>query len=408
MAHIESLPRICFLTEAFHPVVGGAETHGRLLAEKLIERGGSVFVVTRRRTSQLKKHDNVGRIPLYRVPPSGFQRWGKYLMMLPALVRLVHMRRQYDIIYVCGLRVLGVIGVIGSYLLKKKCVLRSESCTEMSGDFIWDAPNVPKTTSLLSGIELLLSMRNIILKKAARFISISTVIRDEFMSCGVKPENIEHIPNGIDVHKFKPVDEQIKLKLRQKLNIPSKIIFTYTGKLNRGKGLELLLQVWQKVVTENNNVHLLLVGAGDYQFLSCEEELRSYVKEANLQKRVTFTGYVENVHEYLQCSDYFILPSESEAHPVSLLEALSCELPCIATKAGGIVDIIKHDFSGKLIDIGNEHQLYHSIIKLLNDTTTAKQMGTNGREYILIHFSIENIANKHLLLFSGLIGGKHS
>lgn len=313
MAHLESLPQICFLTEAFHPVVGGAETHGRLLAEKLIERGASVFVVTRRRTSQLKKHDNVGRIPVYRVPPAGFQRWGKYLMMLPALVRLVRMRRQYDIIYVCGLRTLGVIGVLGAYLLKKKCVLRSESCTEMSGDFIWDAPNAPKTTSARRGIELLVLIRNMILKKADRFISISAVIRDEFISCGVKPENIEHIPNGIDVQKFKPIPEKTKLQFRQKLNIPSKVIFTYTGKLNKGKGLELLLRVWQKVVTENNNVHLLLVGAGDYQFLSCEQKLKSYVKEAHLSNHVTFTGYVENVHEYLLSSDYFIFPSESEA-----------------------------------------------------------------------------------------------
>lgn len=404
MAYAERpFPSICILIESFYPIVGGGETHARLLAEHLIEQGASVFVVTRRRVLRSKKRDYVGRIPVYRVPLPGFQRWGKYLMMLPALVRLVHMRRQYDIIYVCGLRVLGVIGVIGSYLLKKKCVLRSESCTEMSGGFIWDAPNVPKTKSVRRGIELLVLIRNIILKKTHRFISISAVIDDEFLSCGVKPENIEHIPNGIDVHKFKPVDEQTKLKLRQKLNIPSKIIFTYTGKLNRGKGLELLLQVWQKVVTENNNVHLLLVGAGDYQFLSCEEELKLYVKEANLQDHVTFTGYVQNVHEYLQSSDYFIFPSESEALGISLLEALSCELPCIATKVGGILDIIEHGKNGMLVDAGDEDRTYEAIVEILGNKKLAKSLGKEGRRTVLSRFSIASVSCHHMNVFSNIL-----
>jgi len=66
---MNSLPRICLLIHGFYPVVGGTESHARLLSERLIKKGVKLFVVTRRKTSDLPKHEVVGNIPVYRVPP---------------------------------------------------------------------------------------------------------------------------------------------------------------------------------------------------------------------------------------------------------------------------------------------------------------------------------------------------
>lgn len=82
-------PRVCIVTDSFYPIVGGGETHARLLADELISDGLHVFVLTRRRNKELSKIDKIGNIPVFRVSPTGFIRFGKYLMILPALFTLL-------------------------------------------------------------------------------------------------------------------------------------------------------------------------------------------------------------------------------------------------------------------------------------------------------------------------------
>jgi glycosyltransferase involved in cell wall biosynthesis len=388
-------PRLCILNGSFYPKVGGGEIHAKLLAENLIEQNIDLFVLTRKYKKDLKSYEILGRIPVFRVLPTGFVRWGKYLWLIPASVKLFKMRKRYDIIYVSGLRLAGLFGVIMSMFLKKKCILRSESCGELSGEFIWDSISFKRKSIFALLIKICIFLRNTILKRANCFVSISSTIRAEYLRCNVDPKKIVQISNGIDTNKFQPIFESKKENIRKKLGLPYQNIFIYTGKLNKGKGLELLLRTWEKVIHNNMNAHLVLAGSGQHQFLSCEQDLKSYVYKNRLKRCVTFTGYIENVHEYLQASDYFVFPSESEALPISLLEALSCGLPSIATKAGGIVDIIRSGFNGKLIEINNGKELYESIIEFLESPGRAKKMGKAGREYILKHFSIKKIAKQH-------------
>ena len=397
-----SAPRICILTDSFYPIIGGGETHVRLLAEKLIERGIPVFVLTRRSIATLKNKDWVGNIHVYRVNPAGLRRFANLMMIIPAFLRLAALRKHYDIIYVSGLRFLGVVGVIASILFRKKCILREASCTELSGGYIWDSPDLPKSKYLRGAISLAINSRNSILKRADSFISISEAIKNEYITCGVHVAKIRHISNGIDTQKFAPVDEQTKAELRKNLGIKDKIIFTYSGKLNRGKGLEFLLKVWKQVAAKRKDVHLMLVGGGANQLISLENELRSYVEQENLRDFVTFTGYTEKVNLYLQSSDYFIFPSESEGLGNALLEALSCGLPAIATRAGGIVDIITDHKNGRLIEVGNELELYGSIIDFLEDPITAGQLGKNGRAIIHDCYSSDRMVDQHILLFQSL------
>ncbi|MER3488224.1 MAG: hypothetical protein C4307_05675, partial [Chloroflexota bacterium] len=215
-------------------------------------------------------------------------------------------------------RILGLVAVLISVLLGKKCVLRLEISGEMSGDYIRHEISEERKL-FLKFIEVVLVLRNGVLKKSDSFISISRAIENELLWCCVDPSKIKYIPNGIDTARFSPVDGNKKSMLREKLNIPTKkLIFLYTGRLTKIKGLELLLRVWKRLVQEEKEIHLILVGPGENQFLSCEYELKQFVNKYKLEDSVTFTGSVENVFEYLQCSDYFVIPSESEGLPISL------------------------------------------------------------------------------------------
>lgn len=391
-------PRVCLLTDSFYPIIGGGEAHARLLSEQLIAEGTPVFVLTQKRMKQSPTFEMIGNIPVYRVAPKGKHRYGKYLMQLPVFLFLYRHRRDYDIVFVCGLRALGPVAVLVSRMLGKISILRSESCDEMSGGHIIDSCSFMKPLA-----RILISRKNNYLALGDSFIAISKVIKQEYIECGIPQEKIAAIPNGIDESIYTPVTSEKKNELRMGLGIPGGTLFTYTGKLNKGKGLQLLLRVWKRVTSERKDIHLMLVGSGGNQFLSCESDLRQFVDANKLGKYVTFTGYVANVAEYLQSSDCFILPSESEAHPISLLEALACQIPVIATKAGGIVDILEDHKNGRLIDINSEDQLHEAIINYLDNPQLYRQLSQEGLQTVRQKYGITHVAFQYQSHFKKLL-----
>jgi glycosyltransferase involved in cell wall biosynthesis len=395
--------RVCLLTGSFFPIVGGGETHARLLCRELIRTGTPVLIVTQRRQRHLAPFESVDGIPVYRVAPAGFPRWGKYLMLPNAFLRLVRMRREYDVIYVAGLRVLGVIGVLAARWLHKKCVLRSASCGELSGEFIWQAPQGGNRRRLRRLFGSAVRLRNAVLKKADSFLGISDAIRQEYLACGVPADKIAVIRNGTDTELYAPADAPARAALRRQLGLPFQaLIGAYSGKLDKGKGLEFLLRVWRRFVAERPRAHLLLIGSGGMQYISCEQALRDFVAAHNLAGSVTFTGYVRNVHEFLKASDFFVFPSESEALGNALLEALACGLPAVGSRTGGIVDIIHDGDNGRLAGVGDEAEWLHILLELADRPEKALALGRRGREAILERFSIQRAAADHRRLFERL------
>ena len=399
-------PRVCLLTGSFYPVVGGGETHSHRLCAEFRRRGIAVFVVTRRRIKTTPTFEVVDDIPIYRVPPSGVPRLGKYLMMMPAFIRLIRMQRTYDLIYVCGLRILGIVGVLAALLLGKRCVLRSESRGELSGAFIWqniDGRTRPVLKALFAGP---ICLRNYFLKKADAFLSISGVIREEYEACGIAREDIVAIPNGVDTNRFAPGAADGRAALRRRLNLPDGRLFAYSGKLNRGKGLEFIVHVWNDWVKSYPDCKLVLIGGGAMQFLSCETQLRNYVRDHELQSLVLFTGNVTNVNEYLQASDYFVFPSENEALPLALLEALASGLPLVASDIDGVRDIITDGRNGRLAPPNDTMAWTQCLTELIERPEAARELGVRGRETVLIRFGMSRVADEHLRLFSRLCGEK--
>jgi glycosyltransferase involved in cell wall biosynthesis len=393
-------PRICLLTESFYPKIGGGETHARLLSATLVRRGVPVFILTQRQVRSWPRVDEVDGVPVQRVGVPGSARFGKFLMMPAVLLALLYRRRDYDIIYVCGFRTLGPIAVLLLLTTGCRCVLRAESCEELSGA---DILRKFRRGMMRRTAGFLIAMRNALMRRADRFLSISSVIRQEFLQCGVPPERIVSIKNGIDIARFSPVAPAEKTELRRRLHLPDGLLCTYTGKLNRMKGLEMLLRAWRRLVARHPEFHLVLVGSGANQFLSCENELRAFVRDKDLERSVTFTGAVSNVHEYLQASDLFVFPSECEALGISLVEALACGLPAVATRVGGIPDVVDDGVDGRLIEVGDEDGLVSAIESLSEDPRRRAELGRGARAKAVTAFGIDAVAEAHERLFRSLI-----
>lgn len=399
-----SAPRVCLYTDSYYPVVGGGEAHARLMCAEFRRMGVPVFVLTGHKVATSPAYELVDEVPVHRVPPAGFPRLGKYLMLGSSFWRQIRMRREYDVIYVCGIRTLGLIAVLAALMLGKRCVLRAESRGEVSGGFIWEKTDGRVNVVLKRLFIGPILLRNVILKKADAFLSIAGVIREEYESCGVPLAKIVDIPNGIDVTRFSPVTPEVKTTLRQKLGLPEGRLFAYTGKLNRGKGLEFLVRLWKDWSRRHPDCKLLLIGSGAMQFLSCEKELRDTVEQNGMQSAVIFAGSVSNVQEYLQASDFFVFASESEALPLALLEALATGLPTVASDIGGCRAIVTDGHDGRLAPPNDERAWLAGLESLAGNSAMVTEWGRAGRETVVRKFSIAHVAEEHLALFARIRG----
>jgi glycosyltransferase involved in cell wall biosynthesis len=395
-------PGICLLTETYYPVVGGGETQARVLAEDLVAHGFKVIVVTRRSSRALKKLDQVGGVTICRTPPIGggqLKRWGMVFTCVPVLLSR---RRQYNLIYVSGFKALGLTAVVVCRLLRKSCVLKADSNGEMSGAFFDRGRQALGLASDSTLFRLFLTLRNRILRGANRFVAISTDIAEELHRHGVPAEQIEQVTNSVDTSLFSPVNPSAKAALRQQFSLPAdQIIVTFTGRLVSYKGLPLLLRVWEQVQRVQGQTMLLLVGSGGLDMHNCEADLRAFVQAKGLQHSVRFTGDVHNVHEYLQASDIFVFPTEKEAFGISLIEAMACGLPVIATPTGGIKDIVVDGQNGLLVEAGSFQQLSDAIHRLITDAQLAGMLGRAARVTALTRYAREVVLGRYIELFSG-------
>ena len=396
--------KICIFTETYYPVMGGGETQAQLLAEGLITNGHSVIVLTRRSDAALKKYERYGKVDVYRLAPVGSGQLKKWGLVFSCLPKLIQLRNQYDLIFVSGYRIIGLIAVLIGKLLRKPVVLKADSQGEMSGDFFESGLKKIRISHKSFLFRLFLGFRNMVLKRADAFSAISPEIASEWTSSGIPSEKIHLIPNAVDTRRFIRVEPAEKITLRKKLNLPQHAtIVIYTGRLVSYKGLPLLLKVWDEIRRKHENVLLILAGTGGLDIHNCEEVLREYVKANRLENQVVFTGAVQNVPEYLQASDLFVFPSENDAFPSSIVEAMACGLPVVSTPVGAIKTIITHGKTGLLIQPGNAEHLYQALGVILSDKEMGSRLGKAACQSIQDLYSAEIVSKKYLTLFQGLI-----
>ena len=396
--------KICIFTETYYPVVGGGETQARLLAEGLINNGHSVLILTRRSDATLKQHEKYGDLSVYRLAPIGngqFKKWGLLLSSLPALVRL---RDQYDLIFVSGYRIIGVTALLVGKLFRKPVVLKADSQGEMTGEFFESGLQKFRVSHSSLPFRLFLGFRNVILKKADAFSAVSPEIASEWSSSKVPLNKIHLIPNGVDTTCFAPANAEQKSFLREKLNLPEAgVIAIYTGRLVSYKGLPLLLKVWDEIRCRHENALLLLAGTGGLDIHNCEAQLHDYVTFARLEKNVWFLGSVQNIPEYLQAADLFVFPTENDAFPSSVIEAMACGLPIVTTPVGAIKTIVVHQETGLIVQPGDRQQLYEALVAIISNKALGSRLGQSGRQIVEQRYSTAKTVGKYLSLFESIL-----
>ena len=290
--------------------------------------------------------------------------------------------------------------MIVSKLFGKQTILRAANSGEMTGQVFVDGLKRFNLSLSSRLVRMVLLMRNWLIKKADVFVSISSEITEELVANGISPGKIKYIPNGVDIRRFYPIDECKRRETRKQLGIAlDKTVAVFIGRLVYWKGLPLLVRVWKEIVSKHPDTLLLVVGPAGCGLDSCEEEVKAFVQDNNLKDSIHFTGGVNNVHEYLQACDMFVLPSANEGFSNSLVEAMACGLPVISTFKDAAADVIQNGQNGISTSVGSFSELYEAIEFLLNSKAKALSLGRAGLETVRERYSMEKILGEYIGLF---------
>jgi len=179
-----------------------------------------------------------------------------------------------------------------------------------------------------------------------------------------------------------------------------KFLIGHVGALdNSQKGQEFIIQVARELQNTHPDFQFLLVGGG-----SDETMLRAM---ATGVENLSFTGFVDNVGDYLSAFDIFILPSNKEGVGSILLDAMAQSLPIIASRVGGVPEIVQDGSNGILIDPARPAQLKTALLRLHDDPALRRELGENG-ERVSRNFTAGAMAERYLDLYRSLIDGNRS
>lgn len=165
------------------------------------------------------------------------------------------------------------------------------------------------------------------------------------------------------------------------------------SELHRIKGLDILLKAWSRFAPKHP-ARLILIGEGEER-----ENLENLTTQLDIADSVKFMGFVDNARSRLSLFDVFIMPSRSEALPYALLEAGFASLPSIASRVGGIPEIIKSGDNGILIPSEDPETLLSSLILLYENPDLRKRLGENLKLTIQTKFSFDKMIEKTFALY---------
>jgi len=374
--------KILHIIERFYPIIGGTEMQALQLIQKLKARGVNIEVLTRNIGSSLSSSEVVKGIFVSRVGPIGLSGGLNKVKFAWNVYKFVK-KNDSDILHVHS--IYSLFGI--------SCILTGKKV-------------IGKITNSIGTREqnkLAKILKCFILKKINKIVAVSNQTKLEMEKIGFSNSQLFFIPNGVDIDQFKRLNNFEKTILRKKLNLPlTKLIATFSGRLVKQKGLDVLLKAINEVIKEFPDFHLIISGAGELQDNSEENVLKQFVSENNLGTSVTFIGNVYNWVDYLNASDFFFFPSRWEGLPNALLEAAACGLPIIASNIGGNVDIIKDSYNGLLFESENSKELAEKIIYLIKNKNLQQELGDNARKTVIKNFSFEFITKKYLEIYSSL------
>jgi glycosyltransferase involved in cell wall biosynthesis len=238
------------------------------------------------------------------------------------------------------------------------------------------------------------------LNKGTVIAPVSKNIGDVLKNAGVSEENIRVLLSGVA-----PQEGKLSLPSAETLatlkNIKGQPVIGTVAHLFPRKGLEYLIEAIGHLKKTFPDIFLVIVGTGDCQY---ERQLRRQVEFLDLMEQVLFAGFQDQPEFFISQFDVFVLPSVQEGFGIVLLEAMALGKPVVASKVGGIPEIVLHEKTGLLVNPADVEGLCRALCILLNDPVKRATMGDEARKRIEEHFTLQRMMEQLYRLYSEVRG----
>ena len=245
--------------------------------------------------------------------------------------------------------------------------------------------------------------RRIGMKGVNQFIAVSQQTKNEWLQeLGLTDEKIDLVYNGTNLGKFKPSENLGEL--RNSWNIPEDTkVISYVGRLDKDKGLELLIEAFALFLKTGKKAKLFITGKPLLHFspdgkecpLAGEEykqSLNQIAIDLGIENSVQFLGHLSNPTPVYQLSDLTVVPSLwSEPFGRVVIESMACGTPVIGSRIGGIPEILTGEFAAGLFEPGNKQDLADTLNKMVDWREVNPQFGARIREYTFNKFSLKSM-----------------
>jgi N-acetyl-alpha-D-glucosaminyl L-malate synthase BshA len=356
-----------------YPTFGGSGVVATELAMALARGGDEVHVVSYKMPFRLEFVEPhlffhevvVPHYPLFDYPP--------YSLALATKIVEVARHHQLDVMHVHYAVPNAVSAVLAREILEPQDLKVVTTLHGTDITLVGNDPNYLETTRF--GIE-----------KSDAVTAVSEALRRDTQEKFSISKPIEVVPNFIEPERF---ERAVEVGGATRWAKPGEKIIVHVSNFRPVKRVMDVLRVFHRV-REKLPVHLLLVGDGPDR-----AQVERYCRECDTCDVITFIGNLALVEEVLAGADLFLLPSETESFGLAALEALSCEVPVIATNVGGLPEVVDHGKTGYLFPVGDIDAMAAAAVELLEDDARRTEFGREARRQAVERFNEDAIVERY-------------
>ena len=377
--------KILEVTNLFSPVHGGSAEALYQLSKELARRGHEVTVYT----SDFKlAQDYVNSVPQASV--RAFQTWLALanFYITPGIISSARKEIEHmDIIHMHNYRTFQN-PIVHRYARKYNVpyVLQAHG----------SLPRIMSKQRLKQAYDIIWGHR--LLKDAARVLAVTKAEAEQYKDAGVREDKIEIIPHGIDLSAFENLPPRGEFRRKHGMGDDQRIVL-YLGRIHRIKGLDLLAGAFADLSRSLNDTRLIIAGPDDGHLSS----LKKSIADLKIKDRILLTGPLygqEKLTAYVD-ADIYVLPSVYEIFGITILEALACGTPVIATDRCGLAEEVSEQ-AGLVIPY-DKGQLQDALSQMLGDDKLRQNFGEKGKSLVRDKFNWEKIAEQVERVYTNIL-----
>ena len=231
--------------------------------------------------------------------------------------------------------------------------------------------------------------------RARKVVCISGHICVQMREWGVPARKLAIIPSAVPAPSGSPTREAIAAELRKRLGIAEtrKLVGNIAAFVPH-KDQATLLRAARRLAELRPDVAVVIIGEGELR-----PQLEQLRNELGLEKTVFFAGFIPDAERFLPAFDVFVMSSAMEGLGSIVLDAFAAGVPVASTAGGGLPELVRHGETGLLVPVGNDQQLAHAVLNLLNAPRLAMDFAAKARKLVVANYSVAGMADRYIELY---------